>query len=58
MIFSIAKTIHWGILRIIIFIILPNIFGDEGLWLATPISEALTFIVIVGYYLRKKTLIR
>ncbi|MCR4701191.1 MAG: MATE family efflux transporter [Bacteroidaceae bacterium] len=46
------------VLIIPIFIILPNIFGDEGLWLATPISEALTFIVIVGYYLRKKTLIR
>ena len=32
------------------FILLPKIFGDTGLWLAIPVSEFLTLIVIVSLF--------
>jgi putative MATE family efflux protein len=31
------------------FVLLPSWLGDAGLWLAVPLSEALTFAVIAGY---------
>jgi len=44
-----------GYLLIIpIFIFLPKFLGDCGLWLATPLSEILTFVVIIGYYMKNK----
>lgn len=36
------------------FILLPNVIGDLGLWLAVPLSELLTLAVIVGYSLRRQ----
>lgn len=39
-----------GIIFIVpIFIFLPHLCGSAGLWLATPISELMTFLVIVIY---------
>ncbi len=38
------------ILIIPIFILLPTLLGVSGLWLATPLSEALTFAVIIIYH--------
>ncbi|MCR5314038.1 MAG: MATE family efflux transporter [Bacteroidaceae bacterium] len=35
------------------FILLPSIIGFKGLWLATPLCEMLTFIIIIGYYFIK-----
>ena len=41
------------VLLVPIFILLPTVLGDTGLWLAVPLSEALTFLVIVAVTLRK-----
>ena len=35
------------VLVIPIFIALPHLIGVNGLWLAVPLSEALTFVVLV-----------
>ena len=42
----------WMLLRGVIFVIpcfilLPMVLGDKGLWLAVPLSEMLTFVVIL-----------
>ena len=52
---SVEQTKHatlWMLLRGVIFvipcfIILPEILGEKGLWLAVPVSEFLTFVVIL-----------
>ena len=31
------------------FLLLPQVMGIKGMWLALPLSELLTFIVVVGY---------
>lgn len=36
-----------------VFILLPVLLGDTGLWLSVPLSEALTFLTIVTVTLRK-----
>ncbi len=36
-----------------VFILLPVLLGDTGLWLSVPLSEALTFLIIVTVTLRK-----
>ena len=33
------------------FIFLPKILGVEGIWLAMPLSETLTFLTITAYYI-------
>ncbi len=33
------------------FLILPDLLGVKGIWLAVPFSESLTFIIIVVWYL-------
>jgi len=38
------------VLLVPIFVLLPSLIGDVGLWLAIPLSEALTLICIVVYY--------
>lgn len=44
-----------GIVLVIpIFIALPHLIGVNGLWLAVPLSEALTFIVLVFWSKRKR----
>ncbi len=42
------------ILIIPVFILLPVIMGIRGLWLATPLSEAITFLCIIVYFFGKK----
>ncbi|MDX4973960.1 MATE family efflux transporter [Myroides odoratimimus] len=36
------------------FILLPQLFGNKGLWLAVPVAEFLTFIIIVFYLIFKR----
>ncbi len=31
------------------FLLLPEVIGVKGMWLALPLSELLTFVVVVGY---------
>lgn len=52
------RSIIYMLLRGVIFVIpgfflLPNIFGNAGLWLTIPIAELLTLIVIAITYLAK-----
>lgn len=43
-----------GVIFIVpIFIVLPHLCGSAGLWLATPISELMTFLVIIIYLIIK-----
>lgn len=35
------------------FLLMPLLVGGEGPWLAIPCSEALTMVVIIGYYLNR-----
>ena len=37
------------------FLLLPQVMGVEGMWLALPLSELLTFIVVVGYMFFKRS---
>ena len=37
------------------FLLLPEVMGVEGMWLALPLSEVLTFIVVVGYMFFKRS---
>ena len=37
------------------FLLLPEFIGVKGMWLALPLSELLTFIVVVGYMLFKRS---
>lgn len=32
------------------FLVLPHVFGDNGPWLAIPVAEMLTFIVIISVF--------
>ncbi len=44
-----------GVIFIVpIFAVLPDLTGTSGLWLAVPISEILTFMVIAFYLLKNK----
>ena len=50
----------WMLLRGVVFVIpcfilLPELMDDKGLWLAVPMSEFLTFIVILFCLLRDRT---
>ena len=37
------------------FFLLPEFIGVKGMWLALPLSELLTFIVVVGYMFLKRS---
>ena len=37
------------------FLLLPELIGVKGMWLALPLSELLTFIVVVGYMFFKRS---
>ena len=37
------------------FLLLPQVLGVKGMWLALPLSEVLTFIVVVGYMFFKRS---
>lgn len=34
------------------FIILPKIYATEGIWLAIPMSEVLTAVVVIAMFLK------
>lgn len=49
---AIIYTLFRGIIFIIpAFLLLPNIIGDPGLWLAIPSAEAMTLLVITIIYI-------
>ena len=37
------------------FLLLPSVLGVKGMWFALPLSELLTFIVVVGYMFFKRS---
>ena len=37
------------------FLLLPEFIGVKGMWLALPLSELLTFVVVVGYMFFKRS---
>lgn len=50
-----ARSIIYMLLRGVVFmvpgfILLPRLFGSEGLWLAIPVAEILTLLVVVLLY--------
>lgn len=54
----VASTVY-SMLRGIVFVIpafilLPYVFGDNGLWLAVPSAEIITMIIIIAVYLNGK----
>lgn len=53
------RATTWMLLRGVVFvipsfIILPLLVGEKGLWLAVPVSEFLTFVVIISCLLRDR----
>ncbi|MDE6176253.1 MAG: MATE family efflux transporter, partial [Paramuribaculum sp.] len=55
-----GPSILFALLRGVIFlvpafILLPEIWGESGIWLALGVSELLTSLAIIIYYLRKKS---
>ncbi|MDE6154369.1 MAG: MATE family efflux transporter, partial [Muribaculaceae bacterium] len=62
---SAGRSIVFMLLRGIVFLIpgfilLPEMLGNDGLWLAIPVAEALTLLVIVAMYIvnRRKSCCR
>lgn len=62
---SAGRSIVFMLLRGIVFLIpgfilLPGMLGNDGLWLAIPVAEALTLLVIVAMYIvnRRKSCCR
>lgn len=62
---SAGRSIVFMLLRGIVFLIpgfilLPGMLGNDGLWLAIPVAEALTLLVIVAMYIvnRRKSYCR
>ena len=47
-------VLRGGVFLIPAFIFLPKILGIEGIWLAMPCSEILTFSVIIAFYALQK----
>ena len=37
------------------FLLLPSVLGVKGMWFALPLSELLTFVVVVGYMFFKRS---
>ena len=55
---KIQQAVLFAILRGFVFlvpsfILLPKVLGIQGIWLAMPLSECLTFAVIALYYLKQ-----
>lgn len=49
---SIVFMLLRGIIFVVpLFIIMPRMIGEDGLWLAIPVSEILTVVIISGVYL-------
>lgn len=55
---SIFYTLLRGVMLIVpAFIILSEIIGNTGLWLAIPIAELWTLVVIISVYIARKKVI-
>jgi Na+-driven multidrug efflux pump len=57
---KVAASTIFALLRGVVFLFpaflwLPQVTGVEGMWLALPLSELLTFIVVVGYMFFKRS---
>ena len=57
---KVAASTVFALLRGVVFLfpaflLLPQVMGVEGMWLALPLSELLTFIVVVGYMFFKRS---
>ena len=48
---AIFAVLRGGVFLVPAFIFLPQILGIEGIWLAMPLSEILTFAAIGVFYL-------
>lgn len=56
---KVAPSIVFALLRGVVFLVpsfvlLPQVLGNSGIWLALGVSEALTSVVIIGYYFRRR----
>ena len=57
---KVAASTVFALLRGVVFLfpaflLLPQVMGVEGMWLALPLSELLTFVVVVGYMFFKRS---
>ena len=57
---KVAASTIFALLRGVVFLfpaffLLPEFIGVNGMWLALPLSELLTFIVVVGYMFFKRS---
>ena len=57
---KVAPATVFALLRGVVFLfpaffLLPEVIGVNGMWLALPLSEMLTFIVVVGYMFFKRS---
>lgn len=57
---KVAASTIFALLRGVVFLfpaflLLPQVMGVEGMWLALPLSELLTFIVVLGYMFFKRS---
>ncbi|MBR5593750.1 MAG: MATE family efflux transporter [Bacteroidaceae bacterium] len=57
---KVAAATVFALLRGIVFLfpaflLLPEVIGVKGMWLALPLSELLTFVVVVGYMFFKRS---
>lgn len=56
---KVAPSIVFALLRGVVFLVpsfvlLPQVWGNSGIWLALGVSEALTSVVIIGCYFRHR----
>lgn len=57
---KVAASTIFALLRGVVFLfpaflLLPEVLGVKGMWLALPLSELLTFIVVLGYMFFKRS---
>ena len=57
---KVAASTIFALLRGVVFLfpaflLLPEVLGVKGMWLAVPLSELLTFIVVLGYMFFKRS---
>ena len=57
---KVAASTIFALLRGVVFLfpaflLLPQVMGVEGMWLALPLSELLTFVAVVGYMFFKRS---
>ena len=56
---KVAASIIFALLRGVVFLfpaflLLPQVMGVKGMWLALPLSEVLTFVVVVTYFVANR----